>query len=1647
MSSNITRKSFDPKKLYDKLLFSQKRTLLDFELNELQEILRYDLDLTSKIAVGDGPLGDGFRVDIIAGLNKILIRKGVIFHKGVILELFDDVTIDLVVPNVNSTTTVYVDWWYDEIDATEDTSLKDPNIALETATREKLVLEVKVAQGTTIPSLASGHSYYYLADIERRAGDTSVVSSSITDLRIKFAQNYVISGGLTTSVGTSLSYLMEEVSGTVMGKPYNLLSDSGTLLAGETKYLYIISDGRLMSSNTLPAEPHVPISKIVAGNTVIERVEDLRFFAPAALTGGLGKEAFGGHLYLDIKAAENIDPLQPVSLAVGGLAVKANEISFDKMPVIGLSYDKMYSGKVGRVVVFGIINNSNWSFGNTPGVPVFIKNRSLSTAVPTNENYIVQQVGVVVDEKTILLRPDSRTVKNTIVPSESSLASSLKVGSTAILGGKAVAISSTPNTIALASANEVDNLPPLGVTQKRIDAGNYGTVITFGEMINSDWNWQVGQPVYLSVNSGGLVQKPYEKPVTKGMTKPYKLARLEDPANSGTFSKSKFVVPSEFKGMSEVVFEDGIVSILSEHYTRRFDQSRQIDYIDFGRDLDVGNANPADDVRVNAVFSLKDGGMSSPVILSAASPQGFRNFSAPPGSGLGQWIWVDGIIMEYGVDYYREGDVIKFTDNVNADPGVISGSFSTIFGAMSDPVRLTGPYRDPLNSNRWLCSLPTVAGQQILIFIDGILLEPGIHFVRSPDNQSIELIMKPNNGSFVGNEKLFVVYSTELFLDTGTKTPGLMSAPQVLSRIDSKTFQVPIGASKYKADELANVVVFVDGVAKSSVRVGDQNESNTGDYKISEKEYITGLPSVQVGFISDVSNSSVVTASYGIRSGGMTSPIRPIQTLNPIDPTKFYKTSDTTYILPSGTSDNIWIWQNGVPKVLGNDFNRSGDNITFIKDVGSNDIISMSKPVSNDTMTKYSKLTPALSKITNFILPENTGAFSTVSVNGKTLIDGKGYYRKSNSSVISLAESPRELSTKPKIVLIGNNSESTFNYLKDGGYIVSVVNTSATVSQLLALTYDGDPYDIFMVDRSTFDASTDTIKLKDLWQAGRHVISIGIASTNSLYPIKNTLSYNGSYASEPLIDHVTTRDLRSVTDIGAVTGSGTVITELSSEFIALYTLRDVSTKITGTIGTSSLNSYWFHDNTGGLTATDNGKTLLMNILTHMMGYDLLSMDVLAATSREFELAGSTEVYNTQMGIALSNTKMFVKVESVPFIDVDLGGMSEVMSLTRIDSSNYRLPPGAGSTEIVFVEGVQKTPGTDYFRDDDVITFNSPIPDTTPPTKVSSTTSIVGGGMTVPQVLSKVDDKYQLPKFLDSGKNIWIFSDGLFMIPERDYTILNGLLTFVTIEPNVVEYSYSVTTKDMSDLVVLTSTSDRRVYRLPNVAGDNVIVTLDNVVLESGTQYNRIPGNPTIILTFDPENVNPTVAVAYSRKSVRTDSTTKSSDSHWRGPVDSVDSLPTVGNNEGDVRLVTSVGVFYRWSDDAQTWKSTFDKVSVDNKASLSFAIPGPSVVGTKQVGVLVPYQIKPEIVMLKSDNAPTGADLIIDINKNGTTVFSDQILRPKISSGNTSASFNSIFDEDLRLLAGDLVTIDVDQVGSTIKGGDLLYITIVGEKV
>lgn len=76
------------------------------------------------------------------------------------------------------------------------------------------------------------------------------------------------------------------------------------------------------------------------------------------------------------------------------------------------------------------------------------------------------------------------------------------------------------------------------------------------------------------------------------------------------------------------------------------------------------------------------------------------------------------------------------------------------------------------------------------------------------------------------------------------------------------------------------------------------------------------------------------------------------------------------------------------------------------------------------------------------------------------------------------------------------------------------------------------------------------------------------------------------------------------------------------------------------------------------------------------------------------------------------------------------------------------------------------------------------------------------------------------------------------------------------------------------------------------------------------------------------------------------------------------------------------------------------------------------------------------------DTAPTGASVIIDVNKNGTTIFASGD-RPEIAASTNQSANETPLAADEFITVGDWLTVDIDQVGSTVAGSNLVVAVLV----
>jgi len=102
--------------------------------------------------------------------------------------------------------------------------------------------------------------------------------------------------------------------------------------------------------------------------------------------------------------------------------------------------------------------------------------------------------------------------------------------------------------------------------------------------------------------------------------------------------------------------------------------------------------------------------------------------------------------------------------------------------------------------------------------------------------------------------------------------------------------------------------------------------------------------------------------------------------------------------------------------------------------------------------------------------------------------------------------------------------------------------------------------------------------------------------------------------------------------------------------------------------------------------------------------------------------------------------------------------------------------------------------------------------------------------------------------------------------------------------------------------------------------------------------------------------------------------------------------------------------------------------------TLPFAVSGPQVIKAYGSRYYCEQDYAVRSVRISVGTTPAGSDLIVDVNRNGTSMFASAAARPRIVPGAYTAL---VKPEDVTFSAGDYITVDVDQVGSSSPGIDL----------
>lgn len=105
----------------------------------------------------------------------------------------------------------------------------------------------------------------------------------------------------------------------------------------------------------------------------------------------------------------------------------------------------------------------------------------------------------------------------------------------------------------------------------------------------------------------------------------------------------------------------------------------------------------------------------------------------------------------------------------------------------------------------------------------------------------------------------------------------------------------------------------------------------------------------------------------------------------------------------------------------------------------------------------------------------------------------------------------------------------------------------------------------------------------------------------------------------------------------------------------------------------------------------------------------------------------------------------------------------------------------------------------------------------------------------------------------------------------------------------------------------------------------------------------------------------------------------------------------------------------------------------------TWSMSGALSVAAGGLGFRAPIALELQHVRMSVSTAPTGASILVDVNKNGVSMFTTQANRPAIAAGAYTETATTAPDI-VSIAAGDRITVDIDQVGSTVAGSNLVVV-------
>jgi hypothetical protein len=207
-------------------------------------------------------------------------------------------------------------------------------------------------------------------------------------------------------------------------------------------------------------------------------------------------------------------------------------------------------------------------------------------------------------------------------------------------------------------------------------------------------------------------------------------------------------------------------------------------------------------------------------------------------------------------------------------------------------------------------------------------------------------------------------------------------------------------------------------------------------------------------------------------------------------------------------------------------------------------------------------------------------------------------------------------------------------------------------------------------------------------------------------------------------------------------------------------------------------------------------------------------------------------------------------------------------------------------------------------------------------------------------------------------------------------------------------------------------------------------TTGNITTDANLTINEDSGAADAVLTFGNDAASETI--------IFSDSTNRfefSDDIHVTGNI-AASSLQTSGevvySDGSNIALTTgntSGNILIGQSSGAPIWKAP-------STAMVWFLDSTLTTGATQGAVILMPFGFTVSDIDLRTTTPPTGTGVIIDINENGSSIYST---KPQVQATQTGEDGFEVIS-DTTLAAGSEITVDIDQIGSTFAGSGLTII-------